>query len=204
MGDHPDADAQEMEDRAHPLGIAAGEVVVHGDDVYAAPRKRVEDGGHRRDQGLAFARSHLGDLALMQDGSAHQLDIEMAHPECPLHRLAGHRESFRKDIVEGLLEAFVLAPAALLLQLAAALQIRVVKLILGRLVGLGGRVDVPPEFRELGTDLVIGEGFVRGFECVGFVHHGLEAPHFAVVRVDKTVQESHSPCSIGEVAPESG
>ena len=35
VGDHPDAQAQEVEDRAHPLRVAPGEVVVDGDDVDA-------------------------------------------------------------------------------------------------------------------------------------------------------------------------
>ena len=36
VGDHPDAHAEEVEDRAHPLRVAPGEVVVDGDDVDAA------------------------------------------------------------------------------------------------------------------------------------------------------------------------
>ena len=36
VGDHPDADAEEVEDRAHPLRVAPGEVVVDRHDVDAA------------------------------------------------------------------------------------------------------------------------------------------------------------------------
>ena len=36
--DAADGQAQEPVDRAHPLGVALGEVVVHGDDVDAACR----------------------------------------------------------------------------------------------------------------------------------------------------------------------
>ena len=68
VGDHPDADAEEVEDRAHPLRVAPGEVVVDGDDVDAAAGQRVEDRGQRRDEGLALAGPHLGDLALVEDG----------------------------------------------------------------------------------------------------------------------------------------
>ena len=149
MGDHPDADAEEVEDRAHPLRVAPGEVVVDGDDVDAAAGHRVEDGGQRRDEGLALAGPHLGDLALVEDGAAHQLDVEVAHPERPLHRLAGHREDLGQDVVERLLEPLVLALAAVLLQLAAALEVGVVELVVGRLVGLGGLEDLGAELGEL-------------------------------------------------------
>ena len=137
VGDHPDADAEEVEDRAHPLRVAPGEVVVDGHDVDAAAGQRVEDRRQRRDEGLALAGPHLGDLALVEDRRAHQLDVEVAHPERPLHRLAGHREGLGQDLVEGLLEALVLALAAVLGQLAAALEVGVVELVLGRLVGRG-------------------------------------------------------------------
>src|SRR5204862_7264329 len=39
MGDHPDADAEEMEDGTHPLRVAPGEVVVDRDDVDTPPRQ---------------------------------------------------------------------------------------------------------------------------------------------------------------------
>ena len=37
--DAADAEAQELVDAAHPLGVALGEVVVDGDDVHAACRR---------------------------------------------------------------------------------------------------------------------------------------------------------------------
>ena len=55
------------------------------------------------DEGLALACPHLGHFPLVQDLGAHQLDVEMAHPERPPHRLAGHREDFGQDVVERLL-----------------------------------------------------------------------------------------------------
>ena len=136
VGDHPDADAEEVIDRAHPLRVASGEVVVDGDDVDAAAAQRVEDGGQRGDQGLAFAGPHLRDLALVEDRATDQLDVEMAHPERPLHRLAGHREDLGQGLVEGMLETGVLAPAALLAKLAPSLEVGVVQLVLGRVVRL--------------------------------------------------------------------
>ena len=204
VGDHPDADAEEMEDRAHPLRVAAGEVVVDRHDVDAAAGRRVQDGGHRRDEGLALAGPHLGDLALVEDRRADQLDVEVAHAERPLHRLAGHREDLGHDLVECLLEAIVLALAAFLLQLAAALEVRVMEFVLGRLVGHGDFGDLGTEFGEVRPDLLVGEGLVFRLEGVGLVDHGLEASDLAVVRVDELVQEAHLASSIGEVAPRSG
>ena len=57
--------------------------------------------GERRDEGLALAGLHLGDLALVEDDAADELDVEVAHAERPLHRLAGHREDLGQDVVEG-------------------------------------------------------------------------------------------------------
>ena len=158
VGDHPDADAEEVEDGAHPLRVAPGEVVVDGDDVDAPAGHRVEDRRERGDEGLALAGPHLRDLALVEDGRAHELDVEVAHPEGPLHRLAGHREGLGQGVVEGRLEPGVLLLPALGLQLAPALEIGIVELVIGRLVGFGGLEDLGAELREVGADLVVGEG----------------------------------------------
>src|SRR5439155_26666662 len=97
---HPDADPEEMEDGSHPLRVAPGQVVVDGDDVDAAAGQRVQGGGEGRDEGLALARLHLGDLPLVEDDPADQLDVEVAHPEGSAYRLASHREDVRQDLVE--------------------------------------------------------------------------------------------------------
>ena len=63
--DQADLHAEEAIDLAHPLGVAAGEVIVHGDDMDVVARKRVQiarKGGHER---LAFARLHLGNLPIV-------------------------------------------------------------------------------------------------------------------------------------------
>ena len=99
--DHPDREPEEVVDRAHPLRVAPGEVVVDRDDVDAPAGDRVQDRGERGHEGLALAGAHLGDLALVEDDAADQLDVEVAHPERPDHRLAGHREGLGNDVVEG-------------------------------------------------------------------------------------------------------
>ena len=86
--------------------------------------------------------------------------------------------------------AFSLLPA-LGLQLAPALEIGMVELVIGRLVGFGGLEDLRAELRELGADLVVGEGLDLGLEGVRLVDQGLEASDLAVIRVDEPVQESH-------------
>ncbi len=156
VGDHPDADAEEMEDRPHPLRVASGEVVVDRHDVDAAPRERVEDRGERCHEGLALAGAHLGDLALVEHRATDELDVEMAHAERALHRLAGHREDLGEHVVERLLQPLVLALAASLRQLAAALQVLVVALVLGRLLRDGERTDLVADLGHLGTDLLFG------------------------------------------------
>ena len=59
----PDGQAEEAVDLAHPLGVALGQVVVDGDDVDALAGERVEIDRQGRDQRLAFAGVHFGDLA---------------------------------------------------------------------------------------------------------------------------------------------
>ena len=155
------------------------------------PVERVEDRRERRDERLALAGAHLGDPALVEDGAADQLDVEVAHLERPLHRLAGHREDLGQDVVEGLLEALVLALATRLGQLAPALEVRVVELVVGRLLGLARRPDLLADLRELGADLLVGQGLELGLERVRLVDPGLDASQLAVVRVDETGKELH-------------
>ncbi len=47
--DHADGHAQRTINRAHPLRVAPGQVIVHRDDVHAASGQRVQHGGKRGD-----------------------------------------------------------------------------------------------------------------------------------------------------------
>ena len=85
-----DGDAQLGVERAHPLGVAAGEVVVHGDHVHPTALPGVARGGDRPDQGLALAGSHLDDVAGQQRGRRLHLDVERALVERLLRGRAGH------------------------------------------------------------------------------------------------------------------
>ncbi len=102
VDDDADAEAEELVDLAHPFGVAAGEVIVDGDDMHAAPGQRVEVDRKGRDQRLAFAGLHLRDAALVQHHAAGELDIEMALAEGALGGLAHRGEGRHQDIVERL------------------------------------------------------------------------------------------------------
>src|SRR3954467_9498124 len=100
VNDAADAQAHRPIEPAHPLGVALRQVVVHGDDVDALPLERVEDERQGGDERLAFARLHLGDVALVERHPAEELDVEVAHPENAHAHLTGEREAVRQDAVE--------------------------------------------------------------------------------------------------------
>ena len=93
---------EEPVDLAHPVRVAAGQVVVHRDDVHAPPRQGVEVHGQGRDQGLALAGLHLGDPPEVQRHAPHELHVEVALAEHPPRRLAHGGEGVDEQVVEGL------------------------------------------------------------------------------------------------------
>ena len=109
--DDPDRHAEEPVDPAHPLRIAPGQVVVHGDDVDPAAAEGVQVGGEGGDEGLALAGLHLGDPALVQDHAADELDVEVPHVEHATACLADHREGVGQQVVQGLAPVGALAQA---------------------------------------------------------------------------------------------
>ncbi|MFK4608031.1 hypothetical protein ABIF57_007483 [Bradyrhizobium diazoefficiens] len=102
VDDHARGHAEEAVDLAHPAGVAAGEIIVDGDDVDALAGERVEIDRKRRHQRLAFAGLHLGDVALVQHHAADQLDVEMALAERALGGLAHGREGRHQQVIERL------------------------------------------------------------------------------------------------------
>ena len=98
--DDADLEAEEPVDLAHPLGVAARQVVVHGDDVDALAEQGVEVDGQGGDEGLALAGLHLRDLALVQDDAAHQLHVVVAHPQGAHRGLADGGEGRHEEVFQ--------------------------------------------------------------------------------------------------------
>ncbi len=93
-------EAEEAVDAAHPLGVAAGQVVVDRDDVDALARQRVEVGGQRRHEGLALTGLHLADAALMQHHAADELHVVVPHVEHAATGFADQCERLGEQLVE--------------------------------------------------------------------------------------------------------
>ena len=100
MLDDADAHPEEAVEASHPLRVAAGEVVVDRDDVNALAFERVQIGGQRRDERLAFAGLHLGDRPVVQDHAADQLDVEVPHVEHAAAGFADDGKGLDEEIVE--------------------------------------------------------------------------------------------------------
>ncbi len=99
---HVDADGQAKErvEPPHPLGVAARQIVVDGDEVHAQPRQRIQVHRQRGHQRLAFAGAHLGDLALMQRDATDELYVEVTHLQRALAAFTHDSESFGQQVVE--------------------------------------------------------------------------------------------------------
>ena len=98
--DDADLESEEPVNLAHPFAVALGQIVVDRDDMNALAREGVEIARKRGDQGLALAGAHLGDLALVQEGPAGDLHVEVAHAQNPLARLAHHGKGLGEQRVE--------------------------------------------------------------------------------------------------------
>jgi len=98
--DRADAQAQEMMDAAHLLGLELGQVVVHRHDVDALAVQRVQVGGHHTDQGLALTGLHLGDVAPVQGRGALNLDVEVPLAQHPPARLPDGGEGLGHQLVQ--------------------------------------------------------------------------------------------------------
>ena len=86
--DHAHRHAQGAVDGAHPLGVAAGEVVVDRGQVAAFADQGVKIHGQRGRQGLAFAGLHLGDRLVEHGDAAQDLHVEVPHVDGPPAGLA--------------------------------------------------------------------------------------------------------------------
>ena len=88
-------EAEVLVEVAHPCGVAAREVVVHRHELHVLAGERVEVEREGGDERLAFARLHLGDLALVEHDAAYELAVEGDHvprERVPAHLLGGAHE----------------------------------------------------------------------------------------------------------------
>ncbi len=77
--DAVDCRAVEHVERAHPLRVTLGEVVVDSHHVDAAARERAEKHGECGHESLTLAGGHLGDFALMKHDAADELHAIVHH-----------------------------------------------------------------------------------------------------------------------------
>ena len=87
---------------AHPLHVAASQIVVDGDDMHPLALERIEVGRQRCHQRLALAGDHFGDRARVQHHAADQLDIVVPHAEEPSPRLTADGEGLHQQVVNRL------------------------------------------------------------------------------------------------------
>ncbi len=99
--DDADGQTEEFVQRAHPVGVAASEVVVHGNHMNALAGQRIEVHRQGADEGFTFTGTHFCDLTFVQGHAADQLNVEVAHAHDTLARFTGHREGFRQQLIEG-------------------------------------------------------------------------------------------------------
>ena len=94
-------EAEHAVDGAHPLGVAAGQVVVERQDVDAVAGQRVESRGHDRGQRLALAGLHLDHPAARQGQGRDHLHVERSQAEGAAGRFPHQGEERRPQPVEG-------------------------------------------------------------------------------------------------------
>ena len=150
--------------------------------------QRVQIQRQGRDECLAFAGLHLGDLAAMQNDAADELDVVVTHAQRPPCRFADHGKRFRKQLVECLLQLpFVIEhgvqPLAELVRLCREGRIvQHLDIRFERVDGLDDRTQAPEFALVLGAkDLCqcIGDHRTGLLEAVGAFDHDRFQRHIA-------------------------
>ena len=85
---------------AHPFGVTARKIVVHGDNMHALAFDRVQIARQSLGQCFAFTGAHFGNFATMEHDTADHLHIEMAHTHHALRRLTHRRKCLRQNIIK--------------------------------------------------------------------------------------------------------
>ncbi len=97
-------ETEEGIDLSHPLGVAFGEVVVHGDDMHATASEGIEINRQSGDEGFSFAGFHFGDFALVQHHATDHLHVEVTHVEHAAPSFADDNKGFGEDFLENFFE----------------------------------------------------------------------------------------------------
>ena len=95
-----DLHTEKFVDLPHPLTVARGKIVVHGDDVHVVSGKRIEIPCKGRNERFTFTGLHFGDLAIMKRHTADELHIEMTEPERAFARFSHRSKCLRQHIVK--------------------------------------------------------------------------------------------------------
>ena len=94
-GDPADREAQRLDQRSHPLRVAAGKVVVDGDHMHIAAAERVAGCRDRAGQRLAFAGGHLHHITVEHPQRPQQLHVERTQAGGALRRFPGQGQELR-------------------------------------------------------------------------------------------------------------
>ena len=99
---HHDTHGQTKEfvQRAHPVGIAASQVIVDRHRMHTLAAQGVQVGWQGGHEGLALTGFHFGNMTLMQGHPANHLGIEMTHAHDPFTRLAHQGEGFGQNGIQ--------------------------------------------------------------------------------------------------------
>ncbi len=115
------AQAHETVDLSHPVGVALGEVIIDGNHMHALAGQGIQVNGQGGDQGFTFTGLHLGDIAIMQDQPADQLDIIMTLAKDAFGGFPGYGKGLVEHAVERLaIRKSLTEKACLALQLCIA------------------------------------------------------------------------------------
>ena len=87
----------------------------------------------------------------------------------------GRGEDLGQDLVHGVLEAFVLALATLLGNLPSPLQLGVVALVVGWLLGLAGVADLLADLVDEGANLLVGARLHLGLQLIDPLDERIDA-----------------------------
>ena len=121
MNDQAHAEPQEAVHLAHPLTVAASQIIVHRHHMDALAAQCIQIGRQGGHQSFALAGLHLGNTSLMQHNAAQQLYMVGTHAQHPVVCLTDGGKGFRQNIV---FRFAVLQPLTELIRLCPQLLIR--------------------------------------------------------------------------------